>query len=199
MSKGEETRSAVLGHAIALASELGLEGVTIGLLADRAGMSKSGLFAHFKSKEALQLAILDEALSRFVTRVVLPALKKPRGEPRVRALFERWLDWASSASTPGGCLIVQSMAELDDRPGVVRDRLESAQRDWLDTLATAVRIAKEEGDFTALVDPGQLAYEIAALAYGHHLLSRMLRDSGADARVRHGFERLLRAAHGASD
>ena len=89
MSKGEETRSAVLGHAIALASELGLEGVAIGLLADRAGRSKSGLFAHFKSTEALQLAILEETLSRFVANVVGPALKRPRGEPRVRALFER--------------------------------------------------------------------------------------------------------------
>lgn len=197
MSKGEETRSAVLSHAIALASELGLEGVTIGLLADRAGMSKSGLFAHFKSKEALQLAILEETLARFVARVVLPALKKPRGEPRVRALFEGWLEFAHGMT--GGCIIVQSMAELDDRPGVVRDRLESAQRDWLDTLATAVRIAKEEGHFEARVVPEQLAYEIASLTYGHHLLSRMLRDRDADARVRLAFDRMVRAARGAAD
>ena len=197
MSKGEETRSAVLGHAIALASELGLEGVTIGLLADRAGMSKSGLFAHVKSKEALQLAILEETLARFVARVVLPALKKPRGEPRVRALFEGWLEFAHGMT--GGCIIVQSMAELDDRPGVVRDRLESAQRDWLDTLATAVRIAKEEGHFEARVVPEQLAYEIASLTYGHHLLSRMLRDRDADGRVRLAFDRMVRAARGAAD
>lgn len=189
----------MLGHAIALASELGLEGVTIGLLADRAGMSKSGLFAHFKSKEALQLAILEETLSRFVANVVVPALKRPRGEPRVRALFERWLDWASSESMPGGCLIVQSMAELDDRPGIVRDRLESAQRDWLDTLATAIRIAKDEGHFEARIAPEQLAYEIAALTYGHHLLGRMLRDPEAEARARRAFDRLIRAARGATE
>lgn len=199
MSRGEETRSAVLGHALALASELGLEGVTIGLLADRAGMSKSGLFAHFKSKESLQLAILEEALSRFVTQVVVPALKRPRGEPRVRALFERWVEWAGSEALPGGCVIVQSMAELDDREGIVRDRLVSAQRDWLDTLATAIRIAKEEGHFAARVAPEQLAYEIASLTYGHHLLSRLLRDPEADARVRRAFERLVRAAHGANE
>ncbi|AKF02913.1 TetR/AcrR family transcriptional regulator [Sandaracinus amylolyticus] len=195
VTKGEETRAAVLGHAIALASELGLEGVTIGLLADRAGMSKSGLFAHFKSKESLQLAILEETLSRFVQSVVLPALKKPRGEPRVRALFERWLDFA--CDMPGGCIVVQAMAELDDRPGPVRDRLEAAQRDWLDTLATAIRIAKEEGHFEARIAPEQLAYEIAALAHGHHLISRMLRDPEADARVRRGFDRLLRQARAA--
>lgn len=191
MTKGEETRSAVLRQAISLSSELGLEGVTIGLLAERAGMSKSGLFAHFKSKEALQIAILDEAAALFVAQVIAPALKKQRGEPRVRALFEGWLRWSHADFLPGGCVFVQAMVELDDRPGPARDRLVATQRDWLDVLATACRIAKDEGHFRKNVDPAQIAHEMVALAYGHHLIARTLRDEKAEARTRRAFERIL--------
>jgi AcrR family transcriptional regulator len=194
VTKGEETRSTVVGHALALASELGLEGVTIGLLAERAGLSKSGLFAHFKSKEALQIAILDEAASRFVAEVVAPALKKARGEPRVRALVDRWLAWSRAEFMPGGCVFVQAMVELHDRPGIVRDRLVATQRDWLDTLATAVRIARTEGHFRKDVDPAQVAHELATIAYGHHLISRTLRDPEAEARTRRALERVLASA-----
>lgn len=191
MTKGEETRSAVLRQAISLSSELGLEGVTIGLLAERAGMSKSGLFAHFKSKEALQIAILDEAASLFVAQVIAPALKKARGEPRVRALFEGWLRWSHADFLPGGCVFVQAMVELDDRPGPARDRLVATQRDWLDVLATACRIARDEGHFRKNADPAQIAHEMVALAYGHHLIARTLRDEKAEARTRRAFERIL--------
>lgn len=196
MTKGEETRSAVLGQAIALASELGLEGVTIGLLAERAGLSKSGLYAHFKSKEALEVAIIEEATSRFVAMVIAPALKKPRGEPRVRALFERWLEWADADFMPGGCIFVAAMVELDDRPGPARDRLVASQRDWIDVLTTAVRIGKDEGHFPKKLDPAQVAHEMLALAYGHHLISRTLRDPASDARTARAFERILRDARG---
>ncbi|MDQ3033376.1 MAG: TetR family transcriptional regulator [Myxococcota bacterium] len=194
MTKGEETRSAVLGHALSLASELGLEGVSIGQLAERAGMSKSGLFAHFKSKEALQLAVLDEATTRFVALVVAPALRKPRGEPRVRALFDHWLAWSHAEFMPGGCIFVQAMVELDDRPGIVRDRLVASQRDWLDTIATAIRIAKTERHFDAKLDEAQLAHEIATLAYGHHLVARTLRDAAAETRTERAFDRMIRSA-----
>ena len=196
MSKGEETRSAVLTHALALASRLGLDGVTIGLLADEVGLSKSGLFAHFKSKEALQVAILDEAASRFVAGVVSPALRKPRGEPRVRALYENWLQWIRSDFLPGGCIFIQAMVELDDRPGPARDRLVSTQRDWIDTLATAARIARDEGHFRADLDPEQLAQELVQLADGYHLLARTLRDPAIDERMMRAYERLLRDARG---
>lgn len=196
MSKGEETRSAVLTHALALASRLGLDGVTIGLLADEAGLSKSGLFAHFKSKEALQVAILEEAASRFVAGVVSPALRKPRGEPRVRALYENWLQWIRSDFLPGGCIFIQAMVELDDRPGPARDRLVSTQRDWIDTLATAARIARDEGHFRADLDPEQLAQELVQLADGYHLLARTLRDPAIDERMMRAYERLLRDARG---
>jgi AcrR family transcriptional regulator len=194
VSKGASTRDAVLGHALALASEVGLEGVTIGTLADRAKMSKSGLFAHFESKEALQIAVLDEAVRRFVDTVIAPALRKKRGEPRVRALLENWGLWANADFMPGGCVFVASIAEFDDRPGPVRDRLAASQRDWLETLATATRIAIEERHFRAELDPAQFAQEILALAYGHHLISRLLRDPNAQTRLRTSIKRLLASA-----
>lgn len=190
-SKGEETRGAVLAHALALASEVGLAGVTIGTLAERAHMSKSGLFAHFESKEALQIAILDHATDRFVVDVIAPALKEKRGEPRVRALLTRWLAWSKADFMPGGCVFVASIAELDDRPGPVRDRLAASQRDWLEALTTAVRIGVEERHFAASTDPRQVAHEILTLAYGAHLVTRLLREPGGDRRLSTAIERLL--------
>ena len=189
--KGESTRGVVLSHALALASEVGLEGVTIGTLAERATMSKSGLFAHFASKEALQIAILDEAVSRFVAHVVVPALKERRGEPRVRALLKRWLAWAKADFMPGGCVFVASIAELDDKPGPVRDRLAASQKDWLDTLATAIRIGVDEGHFRKNVDPKQLAHELLTLAYGTHLLARLLKDPATEKRLTIAVDRLF--------
>jgi AcrR family transcriptional regulator len=191
MSKGSATREAVLGHALAQASSLGLSGVTIGTLAERAQMSKSGLFAHFESKEALQIAVLDEASRRFIETVVAPALRKKRGEPRVRALLEYWRRWATAEFMPGGCVFVASIAELDDRPGPVRDRLIECQRDWLETLTTAIRIAVAEGHFRRDLDPAQLAHDFLSLAYGTHLLARLLRDPKAEHRRRTAFENLL--------
>jgi AcrR family transcriptional regulator len=196
VAKGADTRGAVLGHALALASEVGLEGVTIGTLAERAAMSKSGLFAHFDSKEALQIAVLDEAVGRFVEKVVAPALRKKRGEPRIRALLENWLLWANADFMPGGCVFVASIADLDDRPGAVRDRLAASQRDWLETLATAIRIAKDEKHFRPNLDEKQLAHDFLALAYGTHLLARLLPDPMTETRLRVAFERLLADARG---
>ncbi len=199
MTKGASTRSAVLTHALALASEAGLEGVTIGTLAERAQMSKSGLFAHFQSKEALQIAVLDEAARRFIDEVVAPALRQRRGEPRVRALLKNWLHWSNAHFMPGGCVFVASIAELDDRPGPVRDRLAASQRDWLETLATAIRIAVDEGHFRADLDPAQLAHEFLTLAYGTHLIARLLRDSAMEARLQTSFEVLLARARAPKD
>ena len=194
MSKGASTREAVLGHALALASEVGLTGVTIGTLAERASMSKSGLFAHFDSKEALQIAILDSAEERFIAEVVVPALKKKRGEPRLRALLSNWLAWKDAAFMPGGCVFVASIADLDDKPGPVRDRLAQTQRDWLAVLARATRICIEEGHFRADLDPDQLAHQILTAAYGAHLITRLLRDPGREARNLAALESLLQNA-----
>src|SRR5688572_32933520 len=137
-------------------------------------MSKSGLFAHFSSKENLQVAVLEEAIARFVAIVVGPALKYPRGEPRVRALLDRWLDWSKADFLPGGCIFVMASVELDDRPGPARDRLLASQKDWVDTLAHAARIAVEEKHFRRDLDCEQVAHEIFSIAYGYHFLRRIL-------------------------
>jgi AcrR family transcriptional regulator len=191
MGKGEQTRTAILDRAVGLASAVGLEGLTIGRLASEAHLSKSGLFAHFASKEALQVRTLDRAAERFVEVVVKPALAAGRGEPRVRALFERWLRWPVEFPQPGGCIFVAASAELDDRPGPARDRLAQLQREWLDALARSVRVAKEEGHFRAEVDPEQFAFETYGIMLMTHLSMRLLRDRQATARARRAFERLL--------
>ena len=127
--KGERTRAAILDHALAAASERGLEGLSIGGLAKEAGLSKSGLFAHFSSKENLQIQVLETAVHRFVETVISPALRERRGIPRIRALFDNWLGWDRDAGLPGGCIFISTANELDDRPGPVRDRLVAYQRD----------------------------------------------------------------------
>lgn len=191
LTKGEETRAAILDQALASASRLGLEGLTIGNLAEAVGMSKSGLFAHFRSKEDLQLQVLETAVRRFVEMVVAPALKAPRGEPRVRALFDRWMDWEKADFQPGGCIFVATANELDDRPGPLRDRLVGYQRDWLQAIATAARISVEEGHFGADVDVQQFAYDLYAIILAYHHFSRLMGDPAAEARARRSFESLL--------
>lgn len=197
MAKGDETRSTVLGSALSLATTVGLEGLTIGKLAEHVGMSKSGLFAHFASKENLQIAVLDEAVARFVAFVVSPALKKPRGEPRVVALFERWLEWSQADFLPGGCIFVVATVELDDRPGPARDRLVASQRDWVDTIAQAARIAVEEKHFRADLDCEQFAHESFSIAYGHHFLRRLLDPTDTKRRTKIAFDRLIHDARAA--
>lgn len=193
MSKGQETRTAILDESLQLASRLGFEALTIGHLADRTGMSKSGLFSHFQSKEQLQLQTLDHARRLFVDTVVRPALAAPRGEERVRTLFEHWLKWESLL--PGGCIYVTGSAEYDDRPGPMRDALVTNQRDWLDTVANVVRAAVSEGDFAADTDADQFAFEFNGLTLAYHHESRLLGDPRAAERVRTGFEALVRRCH----
>lgn len=194
MSKGDTTRGAILDHALAVTSTSGLEGLTIGTLAKAVGMSKSGLFAHFSSKEDLQLAVLRSAADRFVATVIVPALKEPRGEPRVRALFERWLAWENSEFLPGGCPFVAAAQELDDRPGPLRDYLAQSQRDWFETIATAARIAMAQGHFRADLDADQLAFDAYASALAYHHFGRLLRDPQAGERCRRAFEAILARA-----
>jgi AcrR family transcriptional regulator len=194
VSKGDETRVAILDRAVRLASEVGLIGLSIGKLAEALEMSKSGLFAHFQSKETLQLQVLGRASHVFVQTVVRPALAVPRGEPRLNALFERWLEWTKTSRLPGGCLFVTAAVELDDRPGPVRDRLVSLQRDWLDLMASVAKTAVDEGHFRADVDTEQFAHDLYAAMLGYHHAARLLRDPKADERARAGFERLCEAA-----
>lgn len=188
MSKGEATREAILDTASRLARSVGLGGITIGTLATSAALSKSGLYAHFRSKESLQVSILEHTRARFVAEVVAPALTEPRGEPRVRALFENWLTWDSQ---PGGCLFVAASSELDDQPGPVRDRLVRYQQDWLDAIAEVFRTGLSERRFHAEADPEQFAFELDGVMLSHHMSGRLLGDPLTESRARHAFEALL--------
>jgi len=190
-TNGMITSKAVLERAVALASRVGLGGLTIGTLADDLELSKSGLFGHFHSKEALQIQVLERAEAKFVDTVVRPALAQPRGAPRLRSLFEHWLDWARSSPMPGGCLFVAAATELDDRPGPVRDRLQQLQRDWLGVIATSFRKGMEEGHFPADADADQFAHDLYGVMLAYHHAHRLLRDPKAEARARHAFEALL--------
>ena len=191
MGKGEDTRAAVLDRAVDAARRVGLSGLTIGSLAEQAELSKSGLFGHFRSKEALQLQVLEHARSRFEDAVVRPALRAPRGEPRLRELFDRWMDWDA---LPGGCPFVAAATEFDDRPGAVRDRLVRDQRDLFDMIATVVRTGVAEGHFRDDTDPDQVTQDFYGVLLARHHTLRLLGDERADRRARHAFEALIAAA-----
>jgi AcrR family transcriptional regulator len=194
MSKGQATRETILEQAIELARRVGLEGLTIGRLAADLDLSKSGLFAHFRSKEALQIQVLDAAAERFLNTVIRPALTAPRGTPRLRALFERWLDWEGRQRTPGGCIFVQAAVELDDRDGPARDRLVELQKHWLEVIATTARGAITEGHFKSSIDPEQFAYDVNGIMLAYHHSARLLRDPDGEQRARTAFENLLKTA-----
>jgi AcrR family transcriptional regulator len=192
VGKGQLTRNTVLDQATRTASELGLRGVTIGALADSTNMSKSGLFAHFGSKESLQLATVQHARGKFVDLVIRPALAAPRGEPRVRALFENWLEWDTSA-LPGGCLFVAASVEFDDDPGPVHDELVRNQLDLGETIARVFHSGIAEGHFREDADPEQFAFALQGVLLGFHLHSRLLANPLAAQRARQALDALLDA------
>ena len=194
MSKGEDTRREIIGRAYSIASEVGLEGLTLGVLAERTNLSKSGLFAHFKSKEALQLEVLEKAIELFIGNVVMPALTKPRGEPRVKALIERYLLWirgAEARDKKGGCFFMSLAHEYDDRPGPLRDRLVQSQKDWYGTVARAARLAVKEGHFRTDLDDAQFAYEFVGVGMVYEQAHKLLADPSAEKRARTAFEGLM--------
>jgi AcrR family transcriptional regulator len=192
--KGDETREAILGGALKLASRVGVEGLTIGSLADELGLSKSGLFAHFKSKEGLVVQTLERAAERFAEVVIQSTLAAPRGEPRVRMLFERFLRWPELVPQPGGCIFVGAAIELDDRPGPARACLVRLRREWLAFVAGSVRRAIEVGHFHRRVDPEQFAFEMEGIGLMWHHATRLLADPRADERAHRAFEALIAAA-----
>lgn len=177
-----------------MASLVGLEGLTLGNLAEELKLSKSGLFAHFGSKERLQIEVLSVASSSFVEQVVKPAIAKPRGAPRVEALVERWLAWSASSERPGGCVFVAAATELDDRAGPVRDAVEQTQRAWLETLARACRIAQEAGHYRKEIEPEQFAFELQGILLAFHHQARLLRNPEAVQRARRAFSALAQRA-----
>ncbi len=197
MTKGAETRERILDRAVSMASRDGLGGLTIGTLAGELGLSKSGLFAHFGSKEDLQLEVLRAAVARFEDAVMRPAFRAPRGERRLRSLVEHWLRWATDPALPGGCILVAAAAELDDREGRPRDFLAAKQHELVDALARTARFAVECGDFRADLDADQFAFELYSIFLGYNHSKRLLRDVRAEKRVHIAFERLVAEAKAA--
>jgi AcrR family transcriptional regulator len=191
VGKGLDTRRQILERAAQVASRRGLEGLTIGALAAETALSKSGLFAHFQSKEGLQVETLRFTAALFVEQVVRPALRAPRGEPRLRALFARWLEWARADTLEGGCLFVAAATELDDQEGPARAELVRQQKDWLALIAGVARGARELGHFARGLDAEQLAHELYGIMLAAHHARRLLRDPRAEARARRSFARLV--------
>ena len=191
MGKGDDTRQAVIDHAVEIAGRLGVAGLTIGTLASATDMSKSGLYAHFRSKEALQLAVLASAREHFVDQVIRPALAAPRGEQRVRTLFERWL--ATSSSGADGCLFVSAATEFDDQPGAVRDQLVRDHWDLAESLAQVYRSGAKDGAFRDDLAPEQFAHDLHGLMLAHFHAFRLLHDPAAEPHTRYAFERLLQS------
>lgn len=185
------TRERILERALQLVSQHGLDAVSLGELASQLQLSKSGLFAHFGSKQELQIALLRAAGARFVDIVVRPALTEPRGEPRVVALFERWMAWGRPERSAGGCIFVAAAAELDDQPGPVRDVLVELQKLWIGALKRAAELAVAEGHFGKTLDAEQFAFETYALMLGYHHHARLLHEPAAADRARSAFDSLL--------
>jgi AcrR family transcriptional regulator len=194
MGRGADTRQVILSRAAQVASLVGLEGLTIGGLAEELDLSKSGLFAHFHSKEALQVETLRFTAQLFIDSVIRPALKARRGEPRVRSLFERWLEWARADTLEGGCLFVAASTELDDREGPARQELVRQQKDWLQFLSTVTGAAVTEGHFRAKLDTEQFAQDVYGVMLACHHSRRLLRDPRAEERARRAFDTLVLAA-----
>lgn len=192
MRKGEQTRILILNEAVAYASLVGFEGLSIGSLAARLKLSKSGLFAHFGSKVDLQLQTLKRAQERFEEVVFRPALKLPRGLPRLRAIFANWLGYLEAIASQGGCPVLAAGAEYDDRPGPIRDLLCAGQRELRGALAKAVRLAMEEGHLRPDTDSWQFAYEFFGIMLAAHHDRKLLADSRAEQRATTAFERLVR-------
>jgi AcrR family transcriptional regulator len=194
MSKGEQTRERIVERAWQLATRDGLSGVSLGKLATDLGLSKSGLFAHFESKEALELAVLRAAAERFTREVLMEAFKAPRGVPRLRALFHHWLLWVSDPRMPGGCVFRAAAVELDDATGPVRDFLATSQGELMQTLAKAARLAVAAGHFRADLDCDLFAFQFIGVLLACQHTRRLLRDPRSDERAHAAFEALVKSA-----
>ena len=188
--KGEQTRAAIVQSALELAARHGLEGITIGALAERMQMSKSGVFAHFGSREDLQIAVLEAYERHFVDDVLVPALQAPRGLARLRAMFGRWIE-RSAIEAASGCIWVSGASEYDDRPGAVREELVAMVRSWQRELSRAIRQAVEAGELPDSTEPADLVFDLYGVILVLHHDARLLNNPDAAARARRAFDRLL--------
>ena len=190
LQKGQQTKQTIVDAALGFAEQIGLEGLSIGVLAEITHMSKSGVFAHFGSREELQISVIREYYRRFSEEVFFPAMNEPRGLPRVRALFANWMKRAA-IEIQSGCIFISGAVEFDDRPGPVRDALASSVQTWLAALNRAVVQAKDEGQLVSDADEAQMAFEIHGLILSLHYEARFLKTPGAMARGNTGFENIL--------
>ena len=189
-AKGQQTRAAIVDAALGLATHVGLEGLSIGAVAEVMQMSKSGVFAHFGSREELQISVIREYHHRFEEEVFFPAVAGLRGLPRLRALFDNWMK-RTSIEIDSGCIYISGAVEFDDRPGPVRDALASSVKTWLSAMQRAIVLAKKEGHLRADADEQQMAFEIHGLILALHYEARFLQNPGAIQRALAGFDRIV--------
>jgi AcrR family transcriptional regulator len=191
LQKGQQTKAAIVDAALGLATQIGLEGLSIGALAEVTHMSKSGVFAHFGSREELQISVIREYHRRFEEEVFFPAMQERRGLPRLRALFRNWMN-RTSVEIDSGCIYISGAVEFDDRSGPVRDALVGSVGSWLAAMNRAIVQAKEEGHLRADIDEQQLAFEIHGLILALHYEARFLRNPDSIARAHAGFDNMLK-------
>jgi len=190
LHKGRQTKATIVDAALGLASQIGLEGLSIGALAEVTGMSKSGVFAHFGSREELQISVIREYHDRFESEVFYPALSRTRGLPRLESLFDNWMQ-RTSTEIDSGCIYISGAVAFDDRPGPVRDALASSVNTWQNALQRSVAQAQKEMQLSSQADPLQVAFEIHGLILALHYEARFLRNPGAAERARTGFNDIV--------
>ncbi len=197
LQKGQQTKAAIVDAALGLATQIGLEGLSIGALAEVTQMSKSGVFAHFGSREELQISVIREYHARFEDEVFYPALDAERGLPRLRQMFANWMQ-RTSVEIDSGCIYISGAVEFDDRPGPVRDALASSVGTWHAAMRRAIVQCKDEGHLDAGIDEDQVLFEIHGLILALHYEARFLKTPGSIARANAGFDNILRRC-GAAD
>jgi AcrR family transcriptional regulator len=190
LHKGQQTKLVIIDAALGLAAQIGLEGLSIGVLAEVTGMSKSGVFAHFGSREELQISVVREYFARFEQEIFYPALEQPRGLPRLQALFSNWMKRVT-VEIQSGCIFISGAVDFDDRPGPVRDALATSVKIWLAAVQRAVVQAKEEGQLAADADERQICFEIHGLILAVHYEARFLKTPGSIDRANKAFEQIL--------
>jgi len=190
LSKGEETHAAILKAAVRHASAEGFDALTIGVLAEKTGLSKSGLFAHFGSKEELQIATINEAIRRFNETCMLPALSLPRGLARLNAMWDHWLTWTRDNDLVG-CPLMTAMNEFDDKPGPVRDAVVEHMRRLHESLVKSVRMSIDSGELSTDTDPEQVAFELFGIASSCFRSRNLFHDPQATVRARRAYDRLI--------
>jgi AcrR family transcriptional regulator len=194
MAKVASTRERILDQGIALMSRAGLEGVTLGVLADQVGMSKSGLFAHFRSKEEVQISLLEHTAVVGAAHIIAPSMQKPEGLPRLKALVSNWFGWAPRAGLPGGCPVAAGLFEFDDVEGPVRNKILQMEAEWRGLLTRTVGEAVSLGHLRADLDAVQFVWELCGIYLSHHAAQRFLKSPDADRRAQIAFEALLARA-----